>query len=187
MRLISLCCLASMLAGCAGEIDLRSASAQSAAILVQYRQGMTEFAARQTDLNRGIEQALAESDAATRAMRDEVDARVNSWEIERDAPAIARLAAASKVSAADILAEGTLLNPRKPPAATPTLKFDPDSVDSVVKKLTAVAKGRDTKQRATDLLDFSSGLRKAYRDAVDQASKEADAVKAETTQEAAKP
>lgn len=155
---------------CAGQQALRSTSAQTAAILNQYRASFREFAARQTELNVANEERIGQLTAMRNQRQAEIDSRKMSWSLAGDDEAMRRFGLLTSVRAEQILAQGSVLTPL--PAAVPSspLKFDASSVDGIIKQLVVLQEPPGLAAQARDILTFGTELRSAYQTAVKQAS-----------------
>ena len=170
-RTVSILAFALCLPGCAGELELQRVAGQSGAVLSTYRGSVRDFAAGQNALNAANESRAVQL-GRMRAIRSaEVDARVASWKLGGDAPALRRFAVISETTAEQVLANA---GPAPEPTKVPALAYDSGEIDGIIKQLVELQKPVTTAQRLDDLLAYGSALRDAYRTAIDKAKSDAE-------------
>lgn len=167
---------------CAGQTALRSTSAQTAAVLDQYRSAFRTFASSQTDLNNQIEARIGQLQSMQAQREGEVEVRTLAWTLADDKAAQQQYALLTKMKADAFLGPGAILGPAVPSTdpAPPKLTFDTAAVDGVIKQLVELQKPRTNQDLVADLLAFGTATyKKAVEEAATAAEGEAKATKAE--------
>ena len=168
-RVLLTLAMAGLIAGCAGEQAMRATSAQSALILSQYRSELTQFAARQNELNAADLERIQRWQQR-RAERDgEVQSRLRAWRLAGDERAVDRFEILSALSGEEILSTDTLLSTQAA-ETLPTLRFDAAAVESIIKRLKELQRPRSPIDQARDLLAFTTKLRDSYEESLEQAA-----------------
>jgi hypothetical protein len=167
--LICACC-----GSCAGEPELRSASLKTASLLNDYRDQLTDFAARQSVLNQANEQRLQQLASMRDQRLSEIESRKVAWDLAGDAESLRRLKIISSVTSDQILASGAVLNPAPAPAPVPKLSFDPGQVNGIIQELTALQDDVGILARAEEFLAFGNATREAASKSIQDASKKTD-------------
>ena len=171
-RLILAATALASLGGCAGERAMRGTSAATAAILSDYRQGLSTFADGQAALDAADQDRLGRLGDDAARDRSEIESRLLGWRIAGDRAALDRFRAMSAVGADEILAPGGPVNPRAP-AVPSAPSFDTGPVDALIKQLLTLRDKPSFAERANDAIAFTAALRKDYDDDVAKAAKDA--------------
>ena len=172
-----------LLAGCAGEQAMRGTSGQAAALLAQYRSGLTDFAAEQSTLNDADRAELRRLRDITAVDQSEVDTRLLGWRIAGNKTAIATFETLTAVDADQLLAIGGSIN-KAAETTDPPLKYATAPVDAVIKRLLDLSKAPSFIDRAREAIAFTSALRKSYDEAIAKATADTSAATDATTQAA---
>jgi hypothetical protein len=161
------------LSACAGEPELRSVSAQSAAILGQYRSEFVRFSTAQNQLNAANAARLRAFERERELRATEIQSRMLTWRLAGDGDALSRYEALTERDAASLIAITDASSVQ--PAAPPPMRFDATPVEAVIRQLTALQRPRTFPERARDLLGFAVSLRAEYEDALSSATEDAAA------------
>lgn len=170
-----------MLAGCAGETEMRTVSGATAEIMSQYRSSMNEFAAAQTRLNSATEARLYRLRQMRETRQAEIGARVDSWKLADDQEALLEFEVISKAGPDEMLANA---NPQLPSPQLPALKYDSAEADVLIKQLIELKKAVTPRQRVEQLIAYGGAVRDDYEknmsEATSAAAENAAATEAET-------
>lgn len=161
MKLLSGIMLSVLLAGCGGEKELRSVSAQSAKMLTSYEKSLRDFAAGQSALNAETEARIQRFEGMRLEREAELSARVDTWKYIDDKASLHRLSVIAANDADDLIAAAT---PRLPPPGLPALKFDTGHVGEVVKQLVELQKPLTLEQRISHLVAYGAAVRKDFNE-----------------------
>jgi hypothetical protein len=162
---------------------MRDTARQSAAVLTQYRTGFAKFASEQTELNGAIQAGIQHLNSMRDERRTEIASRTRAWKLARRKETLEELALLTEVDGQSLLAQVSDLQNSKP-ASAPAVMFDPAAVNGIIKQLLLLEKPREMADRATEILQFTSKLRDAMDEDIEQASENTDAATAETRENA---
>lgn len=164
---------AALLAGCAGQGELRRLAGDSAALLNDYRREMAAFAERQTTLNADIQRRAQHYAEDRELVEGATRQQLLALDVAGDKPALDAYRLVASVSADDILAQTPLLRSAAPTASAPAVTFDTASVERVTRQLNALRQSPSYWQRVTRIIAYRDELREAYERSLGQASDEA--------------
>lgn len=168
MKLMYGIALATLLAGCGGQAELRSVSAGSANMLTSYSNSLRDFAAGQSVLNAETEARIQRFEGMRLEREAEVGARVDTWKYLDDETALNRFAVLGTIDADDLIAAATPHLPPAQPAAA--LKFDTGEVGQLVKGLVELQKPLTLEQQIAHFEAYGATVREAFNEDLEDAS-----------------
>lgn len=174
--------LSALLCGCAGEMAMRDTARESAAVLNQYRSGLSNFASEQSKLNSETLAGIQHLRDLRDERRAEIASRLTAWRLAGRKPALDEFAMLTERNADAIIASNKMLSPAPAPAA-PAVSFDAGAVNSVIKQLLLLEKPQSLADRAKTFLQFTDGVRTAMDEDVDEAATATKEAVTETRQD----
>jgi len=171
-----------LLAGCAGQESMRRLAGSSATVLNEYRRELKGFADRQTALNADVDRGVRDF-GELQSMRDAaVEQRLFALRVAGDKPALDTYALLTAQSAADLLAQSSLLRPAQPAPASPSIAFDASAAERVTRQLNELRQPRSFWDQLLRGVAYRTELQATYRASLESATRRTEAASEETAQ-----
>lgn len=178
MRLLCIGMVAALLAGCAGQTEMRKVAGDTASIMNDYRSELNAFAERQTAAN-ADSKLRATSLNASRSMSEAyVNQRLLALKVAGDNAALESFGLIAAASAEQVVATSPLLGESAPAANAAVVKFDGSAVQKLTRQLNALRKPPGYWERVRQVVAQSEGLRGALTASHEQALAAADSADA---------
>jgi hypothetical protein len=156
-----------LLAGCAGEVEMRSVSGQTAAILNTYKGALGQFAGAQSALNAATEDRIGRLRRLREARLAEISTRADSWKLADQKHALDQLGVLGASGPDEMLANA---NPQLPTPGLPALKYDSGEVDAVIKPLLELKKPVTPRKRVEQLIAYGTAVRTSFEKSIAEAT-----------------